>query len=122
MIAVRTCIDDLLTQWGVDPTQYRALSRQPKPIDLPGWARKVQASYPSDMIRAGRSGRVFVRLIVGADGRPTSCIPDRRSAETSFGEHGCDISMRHARFEPALDANGAPVASFYTTTLVYQVF
>lgn len=122
MSAMRTCIDDLLAQWGVDPAKYRALSRDPRPIDLPGWAQKVQASYPADMVRAGRSGRVFIRLVVGADGRPTSCIPDKRSAETSFGEHACNTSMRHARFEPALDANGAPVASFYTTTLVYQVF
>jgi len=120
--AIRTCLDDLLTQLGVDPVQQRTLSRQPKPVDLRGWSKKVQESYPVDMVRAGRSALVHIRLIVGADGRPASCIPDKHSAETSFGEYACQTSMRYARFEPALDANGAPVASLYTTMLIYQLF
>jgi hypothetical protein len=39
-----------------------------------------------------------------------------------FDEHACKTSMRYARFEPALDANGVPVASFFMTTVVYQVY
>jgi hypothetical protein len=119
--AIRTCLDDLLTQLGVDPALQRMLSRQPKPIDLRRWSQKVQEAYPIDMVRAGRNALVHIRLIVGADGKPVSCIPDNHSAETSFGESACQTSMRYARFEPALDANGAPVASLYTTMLVYQL-
>jgi hypothetical protein len=122
MNAMRACMDNLLTQWGIDPAQLRSLSRAPKPIDLPSWSRKVQEGYPTDMVRAGRSSRVYIRLIVGADGKPSSCIPDKSSSETSFGEHACDTSMRHARFEPALDINGTPVASFYATSIIYQLF
>ncbi len=121
LAAMRTCLDDLLTQLGVDPAQQGALSRLPKPANLKDWSQKVQESYPVDMVRAGRSALVHIRLIVGADGKPASCIPDKQSAETSFGEYACATSMRYARFEPALDANGAPVASLYTTMLIYQL-
>jgi hypothetical protein len=28
--------------------------------------------------------------------------------------------MRYARFEPALDASGQPVASYFVTTIIYK--
>ena len=122
MSAMRACLDDLLTSWGIDPAQQRTLSRRPEPVDLMRWARRVQSSYPSDMLRLGQSGRVRIRLVVGVDGTPTSCIAHEGSANLSFNEHACALTMRYARFEPALDADGAPIASLYETTITYDVF
>ena len=121
MSAMRACLDDLLAQWGIDPTQQRSLSRPPQPIDLTRWARRIQSSYPSDMLQVGRGGRVHISLVVGADGKPTSCIP-QGYANPSFKEHACGTTMRYARFEPALNADGAPVSSLYAMTLDYGLF
>lgn len=120
MEAMRTCLDELITHWGFDAAVQRTLSRPVKPIDQMGWSRRVLNSYPVDMLRAGRSGAAHIRLIVGADGKPTSCTAYKGSADPAFGEHACKTAMRYARFQPALDDGGAPVTSYLTTTVVYQ--
>lgn len=121
METLRTCLDELVRRWGLDPAQQRTLSRLARPVDLPGWARRVQAGYPPQMLRAGRSAMVPIRLLVGTEGRPTACLPHKISANAVFEEHACGALMRYARFEPALDAGGQPIASAYTTTVTYQV-
>ena len=63
---------------------------------------------------------IHVRLIVGTDGRPTSCNVQLDSQHPEFRQTACDILMRYARFDPALDANGRPVTSYYTTSIIYQ--
>lgn len=120
MEAMRPCLDELLVRWGLDPAEQRTLSRAVKPADPMGWARRVQQSFPVAMLRDRRSATVQLRLIVGADGKPTSCMPPAGSSEPAFQEHACKVSMRNARFEPALDANGKPVASFYSTAVTYS--
>jgi hypothetical protein len=121
MNAMRKCIDELLGHWGLDPAVQRTLSRQVTPVGQERWAQRVQANYPTEMLRAGRSGVANVRLIVGADGKPTSCIPNADNPDNAFDKHACEGMMRYATFEPALDANGQPTASFWTTRIVYTV-
>lgn len=121
MEAMRTCLDELLTHWGLDAAAQRTLSRRVKAIDQMGWARRIQTTYPSDMVRTGQSGRVNIRLIVGADGKPASCIPNIGPSNAAFDELACKMSMRYARFEPALDADGRPIASFFTTSIIYTI-
>jgi TonB family protein len=122
MAAMRTCLDELLEHWGLDAAIQRTLSRSAHPVDQMGWARRVQASYPPELLRAGRSGVVNIRLIIGADGKPVSCMSNKDSPDRAFEEHACETTMRAARFEPALDASGAPVASYFTTVIAYQAF
>ena len=59
----------------------------------------------------GRSGRDHVRMIVGADGSPVSCAVRTGEAEPAFERAACSTMMDYSRFQPALDAGGAPVAS-----------
>ena len=122
MEAMRTCLDELLTHWGLDTKAQRTLSRQVAPVKQSEWSRRVVANYPIDMLRAGRSADIHIRLMVGADGTPTACMPyDSTPGNDSFERSACAWSMQFARFEPALDANGTPVASYYTTTIFYRV-
>jgi hypothetical protein len=122
MDAMRTCLDELLTHWGLDPAVQRNLSRPVKPIDRQSWARQILADYP-DRPRMERelSGRVNVRLIVGADGKPVSCVASKDAASQPFEERVCNTLMQYARLEPALDADGHPVASYFTTAIIYQI-
>jgi hypothetical protein len=116
MEALRTCTDAMLARWGLDPAAHRTLSRSVVPLDMADWVRKVQAYYPAT--RQDRSGRVHVRLTVGPDGMPVSCAV-RGEADAAFERAACSTMMDYARFEPALDAGGAPVASYFTTAIVY---
>lgn len=120
MEAMRACLRELVTYWGFDSAVQETLSRQVEPIRQADWARRTLNAYPLDMLRQGKSGRVPIRVMVGADGKPTSCVASKGFAEPSFEEHACAATMRHARFEPALDAGGRPVASYFITTIVYQ--
>jgi hypothetical protein len=119
--AMRTCTRELVTHWGLDPTVQDTLSRRASPIRQVDWARRTIDAYPIAMIRQNKSARLPIRLIVGADGKPTSCVAGKGFADPAFETAACASSMRYARFEPALDAEGQPVASYFITTIVYQL-
>jgi len=119
MADLNECMDALLVRWGVDPAVQKTLTRPATMIDQADWARRVQSSYLAEQTGSYRSGVANFRLIVGADGKPSLCIPNKDSADHAFDEHACRMTMRYARFEPALDANGSPTASLFTTTIVY---
>ena len=121
MEAMRACLHDLVTRWGLDATAQDTLSRKATPIDQIGWARQTMEHYPTDMLRVGKSARLPIRLLVGTDGKPTACVALEGFAEPSFERAACTSAMRYARFESALDANGQPVASYFVTTIVYTV-
>lgn len=121
MEAMRTCTRELVTRWGLDAQVQDTLSRRPTPIRQVDWARRTMDAYPRDMIRQNKSGRVPIRLLVGADGKPTNCVAAKGFADPAFETAACSGSMRYARFEPALDASGQPVASYFITTIIYQL-
>ena len=117
MEALRTCTDAMLVRWGLDPAVQRTLSRGVVPLEMASWVRKIQDYYPAT--RVDRSGRVHVRMTVGPDGMPVSCAVRTGEADLAFERAACSTMMDYSRFQPALDASGAPVASYFTTTIVY---
>jgi hypothetical protein len=58
-------------------------------------------------------------MTVGPDGMPVSCAVRTGEADLAFERAACSTMMDYSRFQPALDASGAPVASYFTTTIVY---
>lgn len=121
MEALRTCTRELVTRWGLDPAVQDTLSRRLSPIRQMDWARRTMDAYPLEMIRQNKSARLPIRLIVGVDGKPTSCIAAKGVADPAFETAACAGAMRYSRFEPALDAAGQPVVSYFITTIVYQL-
>jgi TonB family protein len=119
MEGMRKCIDELVTHWGIDPATQRTLSRRASPTGQATWARKLQDAYPEAMLKQEKSGIVRVRMIVGPDGKPTSCRVQVKSQDPSFETTACREMMKVARFEPALDAVGKPVASYFITSVIY---
>lgn len=120
MTGMRKCLDELVTHWGIDAAAQKSLTRRARPADRMAWTRLIQAKYPSAMLNAGRSGRVLVRMIVGADGKPTSCNVQSIVEDVSFGQTACTGMMKVARFDPALDAAGKPIASYFHTNIIYK--
>ena len=120
MEAVRKCIDEMVTQWGIDAAAQRTLSKPLKPIDQGYWATVLQEKYPRDMLAEKKGAIVRVRLMVGANGRATSCHTAIPPQEPVFEAAACRVMMKVARFEPALDASGKPIASFFVTRAVFD--
>lgn len=121
MSGMRKCLDELVTHWGIDAAAQKTLTRRTRPVDQMKWARVIQERYPSAMLNEGKGGRVLVRMIVGADGKPTSCNIQSIVEDLSFGQTACEGMMKVARFDPALDSAGKPIASYFNTKIIYTV-
>lgn len=121
MQAMRKCLDELLTHWGIDAVAHRTLSSPVKAKDQQQWAKIIQERYPGKMLANEMNGIVRVRLMVGTDGLPMSCHIQVPSQDKSFETTACAGLMKAARFEPALDAVGQPIDSYFATSIFYTV-
>lgn len=121
MEAMRTCLDELLTHWGVDVEAHRTLTRKAVPLNMVEWAREVQEVYPRSMLNGREQASLRIRLDVSPEGRATGCHMQTRLGEEEFEHTACRILMANARYEPALDAQGQPIASYHVLQVVYQI-
>jgi protein TonB len=69
--------------------------------------------YPVDALRAGEQGVVGFRLDVDPAGRVTGCTVTASSGSAILDSATCAIMRRRARFVPAEDAEGKPVAGYW---------
>lgn len=119
MDAMRACTDELLTHWGVDAAAQRTLQRRAAPRNYPG-AWVAPNDYPTNMLRAARSAAVHFRVMIDSTGTPTKCVV-QSPGDAEFDKVTCDLIMRRARFDPALDAAGKPIASYYVSSVRWYV-
>ena len=93
--------------------------RAPAPIEPPAsWFS--QADYPEAARKAAVEGAVRFRLAVDADGRPTGC-DIVESAGPLLDAATCGILMARARFHPARDARGNPVAGTFGSRIAWRL-
>lgn len=114
------CIDNLMTTWGIDVEKHKNMMRMPTPKESPAnWV--VSDDYPLKMLFSEQQAIVEFRLSVGPDGVPTACHIQSTTRPKEFDDAVCKSVMRRARFEPALDANGSAIASYYRNTVRFQM-
>jgi hypothetical protein len=117
--ALNTCVDELMTHWDIDVEAHKTLSRGALPIDMAAAASMV--GYPPKMVRQAMPGLVNVRLAIDETGRVTACRIQMPLSDPEFEESSC-ADIQHAfEFEPALDKDGEPIASYWTTRVVFQI-
>lgn len=120
LAALDKCIDTLLTSWGVDLERHKGLIREAAPLKSPDkWI--VSSDYPRNMLAVGQPALVDFRLSVGPDGVPTACHIQSTSRPKEFDEAVCKSVMQRARFSPALDAQGQPLASYYQNRVYFRI-
>ncbi|MGB7408449.1 MAG: energy transducer TonB [Pontixanthobacter sp.] len=116
MKAMRACTDDMVARWGIDVEAHRTLMRSVEPTENPGnWMSS--RDYPIGLLRSGEQGLVQFRLMVDTDGNATDCHIQRSTRPEGFDRAVCRAMMKRADFEPALDATGTPIASYYRSTI-----
>jgi Gram-negative bacterial TonB protein C-terminal len=117
--ALDTCVNELMTHWGIDVARHATIVRGVTPVTSPGkWL--TSNDYPLGMLVSGGRGIVNFRLSVGEDGKPTACHIQQSTRPKAFDDAVCAGMMRRARFYPALDKDAKPIASFYRNTVVFS--
>jgi len=118
--ALTACNDDLLHAWGIDAKADKTLSRRVIPASDPReWMRS--SDYPARMRSLGYQGLVHFRLVVDDRGIPKSCHIQLSTRPKDFDDAVCKKIMARARFEPALDADGKPITSYYTNSARFSI-
>lgn len=118
--ALQGCIADLMKDWGVSMDQIAHATRQAEPISNPQtWIRS--SDYPAEMLRDGKEGVVGFRLVVDEQGGVKQCFVDIDKSGP-FEMATCNAVKAHARFKPALDADGKPMPTIYSCRVNYRLF
>lgn len=112
MAALRSCTEELLTHWGIDVAAHRTLSKRPTPASNPGsWASS--SDYPMHLLARGIEGIIQFRLLIDEAGKVTGCHIQQSTRPAEFDKKVCDVMSKRARFDPALDAQGKPIKSYW---------
>lgn len=110
MRTIDACDDDLVRSWGFDPVALRSLSRLAEPIEPPQtWVSNDD--YPPKALAEEQQGVVRMRWKVGVDGRVHDCVIVQSSGAPILDAASCMLITKRARYRPALDAAGKPVAT-----------
>lgn len=117
---LRQCTDNLVKQWGLDPVIQAGLTRSAASSNFPEWARQIQVSFPPELLMQNKEARVNVLVVVDEAGQPVDCDTWQTFDNTDFKARACRVILRNARFNPALDKDGRPTRSYYTTVIVYK--
>ncbi|MEA3047982.1 MAG: hypothetical protein QOJ53_2314 [Sphingomonadales bacterium] len=80
-----------------------------------------RADYPAAARRSREEGQVYFLLTIGANGRIANCEIIATSGSAALDGTTCRILRSRARYAPARDAAGAPVADTDRGTFVWRL-
>ncbi|WP_121116053.1 energy transducer TonB [Croceibacterium ferulae] len=120
LVVLDTCSRARLTEWGLDAEAHRTLTRIAWPRNLAQLSERIHNNWPEALLDKGGQGAIHVRMIVEPDGSVGECTITPMT-NSDLPASACRIFARGAKFNPALDASGAPVRSFWATTVTYTL-
>lgn len=77
--------------------------------------------YPAAAQRNEETGTVAVRLTVGTNGRVSNCTVTSSSGSSSLDSTTCRLLRSRARFTPAKDNRGQPIADTTSTRITWRL-
>jgi len=77
--------------------------------------------YPMEALRNEDQGTVTAKLAVDERGRVMRCEVSVSSGSDALDSRTCEILSNRARFEPARDESGHPVADTYTQRITWRL-
>ena len=114
------CEHDGLIAAGLDPALPAQLLKWPS-FTTPAWSLFSNDDYPAAAMAAGAQGTVRAQLSVDATGQAEGCRVVKSSGSALLDTHTCEILLRRARLDPALDKAGKPVAAPAITTVSWKL-
>ncbi|MCJ2182849.1 energy transducer TonB [Novosphingobium sp. 1949] len=120
LAALRECSTSLLTKWGIDPAVQAKVVSRAHPIDREKLVRAMQAVYPLGAAQMGKQGRVNAVVTVDAQGQPIGCRVPLSQNDKAFDDQVCKTLSKFA-FQPATQADGTPVTSYWTLTTIFTL-
>ncbi len=121
--AMNRCMEDLVEHWGFDLERQRQIVTPPEILNAEMVARYVSQEYPRDALRAGAQANFFLRLTIDEMGEIEDCklVNQTLAKDFDMARHPCTMFTRHARIEPARDATGQAMRTYYTTRIIYRI-
>ncbi|MBX7458809.1 energy transducer TonB [Qipengyuania sp. 1NDH17] len=116
--ALNQCAENLVEFWGLDLEQHRTMQRGPEWTNSKVVIRRFMSDYPSKALRRGEQGSVRFVVLVDEKGEIIECRQSDATELEALDSPACR-AMERAKFEPALDANGQPMRSYYATKIRY---
>ncbi len=113
MNAMRECLGDLIEGWGLDAEAHQDLSSAVEWPERVNWISTALRGMSRSLERQVERESQYMLLQVAADGSVESCRPFTSSTLTEFAEIFCSETLERGRYEPALDAEGDAIASYY---------
>lgn len=114
------CSHQRLVDWGLDLDKHLTIKQMPLWRNEKKIAGQIASIYPTRALREGESAIFRMRVLVNEDGSISDCKIYESTITEALQSPACD-KMKGAEFDPALDAEGRPVKSFYQTTIIYRV-
>jgi protein TonB len=102
------------------PPPPRFTPKGAQPRGNPGsWA--TTDDYPSRALREEKEGVTRFTVQVSPEGRVTSCSVTGSSGTPELDDAACRAISRRARFTPATNGEGQPVAGTYSNSVRWQI-
>ncbi len=117
---MNSCMESLLKDWGLDVERHLSATRLPTMTNLPAIARKVSQNYPRAALIRGEQAILQVRVMIDETGKATDCMINEVTRTQQLDSPACRPLMM-GKYTPALDKNGQPFASYFTTSIVYRM-
>lgn len=119
--ALNACSEDLVRAWGFDPEKQKTRVKAPTWKNVMYVTKRIQETYPTDAVRVGEQGIFNMRVTVDADGTVSDCTLLGLTEQKRLQSPACGIIKRSAEFDPAVDQDGKPMRSYYSTSIIYRV-
>ena len=114
------CTTSLVKSWGLDPERLRTAQNGPRWLNQEALVRRIVETYPGGALIAGEQGIMRMRVVVNAQGGVDSCTIIKATNTSSLESPACEV-MKRAQFDPARDAAGVPMPSYFATSIIYQI-
>lgn len=115
--ALSKCEADLLKTWGMDEVAQASLAKAPERI---GNFFKAD-DYPTDLVDQGVQGTVGVVMNVDDHGQLTNCRIVETSGTPELDEATCGVLRKRAKFNPAVNRDGAAMAALTYWRVNWQI-
>jgi len=109
---MQACADDLLKVWGLDVEKHKTMTAPAIPSPVPSGVLP-QGTIPFSEFGKLGGGFNQVRLLVGADGKPTACTVYAPTLSETLNQRICGLVMEKATFQPGKDDAGHAMASYW---------